>query len=103
MLDLADEGYLAAVDAQRSALEDSSLTPSAQIIAEMRDRGQSFAEFTLDVSRAHADYFRSLGLSADKEALFKHAAERSLQRTEELEQQAAPSFEDYLASYFDEI
>ena len=103
MLDLADEGYLAAVDAQRSALEDSSLTPSAQIIAEMRDRGQSFAEFTLDVSRAHADYFRSLGLSAEKEALFKHAAERSLQHTEELEQQAAPSFEDYLASYFDEI
>jgi glutamate--cysteine ligase len=103
LLDVADEGYVAAVDAQRAALQDPGLTPSAQILTELHDRGQSFSEFTLGVSKAHADYFRSLELSADKNELFTRAAERSLQRTGELEQSDESSFEDYLASYFDEI
>ena len=103
LLDLEDEGYVAAVDAQRAALQDPALTPSAQIVAEMRSRGQSFSEFTLDVSRTHADYFRELELPEEKEALFVRAAARSRQRTEELERAEEPSFEAYLASYFENI
>ncbi len=103
LLDVDAEGYVAAVDAQRDALQDPTLTPSAQILSEMRERGQSFLEFTLDVSRAHADYFRKLELPEEKEALFARMSEHSLQRTEELEQAEEPSFEDYLDSYFVDI
>ncbi len=103
LLDVNDEGYIAAADAQRDALTDPTLTPSAQILFEMRDRGQSFLEFTLDVSRAHADYFRGVGLPAKKEALFACVSERSLKQAEDLEKTKEPPFEDYLASYFEDI
>lgn len=103
ILDVDGEGYLAAVEAQRTALRDSSLTPSAQLVANIRESGQGFLDFTLDLSKAHAEYFRSLSLSPDKLALFTRAAERSLARAQALERRPDQSFEDYLAGYFGSI
>jgi glutamate--cysteine ligase len=103
ILDVEGEGYLAAVEAQRAALLDPQLTPSAQVLANVRERGQSFVEFTLDLSKAHADYFRRLRLPPEKMALFTGAAQRSLERAQALEQLAGPTFEDYLAGYFESL
>lgn len=103
LLEIDDEGYVAAVDLQRAVLEDSSLTPSAKIIADMRERQQGFAEFTLDVSRAHRDYFLGLELTAEKEALFSAASRRSLEQAKEMEQEDQPPFEEFLAGYFEQI
>jgi len=102
ILDIDGEGYLAAVEAQRAALWDSSLTPSAQLVDAIRESGQGFLDFTLDLSKAHADYFRSLSLSPEKLTLFTGAAERSLERAQALER-PDQSFEDYLTGYFGSI
>ncbi|MCZ6474886.1 MAG: glutamate--cysteine ligase, partial [Gammaproteobacteria bacterium] len=103
ILDADGEGYLAAVEAQRAALMEPRLTPSAQILEGIRDSDQSFLEFTLDLSKAHAEYFCQLRLSPEKTALFTTAAERSLERTQALEQLSGPTFEAYLASYFERL
>lgn len=103
ILDVDGEGYLAAVEAQRAALMEPKLTPSAQILEGIRDSDQSFLEFTLDLSKTHAEYFCQLRLSPEKMALFTTAAERSLERTQALEQSSGPTFEAYLASYFERL
>jgi glutamate--cysteine ligase len=103
ILDVEGEGYLAAVEAQRAALLEPELTPSAQILADIREKGQSFLEFTLDLSKTHAEYFRQLRLPPEKLALFTGHAERSLERAQALEHLPRPSFEEYLAAYFGKI
>ncbi len=103
MLDVEGEGYLAAVESQRAALVEPDLTPSARILEDLREQGQSFLEFTLDLSKAHADYFRHLRLPPEKMTLFTEQAERSLERALALEQASGPTFEDYLAGYFEKI
>ena len=103
ILDVEGEGYLAAVEAQRAALLEPELTPSAQILADIREKGQSFLEFTLDLSKTHAEYFRQLRLPAEKMALFTGHAERSLERAQALEHLPSPTFEEYLAGYFEKI
>ena len=103
VLDAGGQDYQVAVQAQRAALLDSSRTPSAQIIANLQSSSQSFFEFSLEVSTAHAEYFRNLGLSDEKAALFARAAEDSLERARLLEQKPEPPFEDYLERYFAKI
>ena len=103
MLDVEGEGYLAAVESQRAALVEPDLTPSARILEDLREQGQSFLEFTLDLSKAHAEYFRHLRLPPEKMTLFTEQAERSLERALALEQASGPTFEDYLAGYFGKI
>ena len=103
ILDVEGEGYLAAVEAQRAALLEPQLTPSAQVIEDIREKEQSFLEFTLDLSKAHAEYFCRLRLPPEKMALFTRAAQRSLDRAQSLEQQPGPTFEDYLSGYFESL
>ncbi len=91
------------MEAQRAALLEPELTPSAQILADIREKGQSFLEFTLDLSKTHADYFRQLRLPAEKMALFTGHAERSLECAQALEHLPSPTFEEYLAGYFEKI
>ena len=102
-LDSDNEGYVAAVDAQQQALLDPDATPSAQLVADMRDKGQSFVDYALAASTAHSEYFRSLRLPADKRSFFTAAAEQSLQRASALEAQDNVPFERYLEAYFGQI
>jgi glutamate--cysteine ligase len=103
VLDGEDQDCQLAVQAQRASLLDSSRTPSAQIIANLRSSGLSFFEFGLETSKTHAQYFQNLGLSEEKAALFGRAAEDSLERARLLEQRREPPFEIYLESYFAKI
>jgi len=103
LLDVGDEGYIAAVQAQRSVISDPSLTPSAQILDAMKAERVSFLELTLEVSRNYCGYFKSLSLSDEKEALFRRLAERSLEDTRRLEGEGGPPFDEYLARYFERV
>jgi len=104
MLDADDEGYREAVEQQRVAFEEPDATPSARMLAEMRDREQSFFEFSLDVSRAHQAYFRALPLDPDRLTQLRELAERSFGDAELLlEQSRQQPFDEYLASYLASI
>jgi glutamate--cysteine ligase len=103
LLDRGDpaRSYSASLELQAAKLEDPSLTPSARILAEMRDEGESFFSFALRMSRQHADYFAALPpMSAERRSEFEADVEQSLGAQRALEAAPPEPFEDYLARYF---
>jgi glutamate--cysteine ligase len=91
--------HAASLALQQAKLNDPSLTPSAQVLAELRERGESFAQFALRHSRVHAEYLRSQPLNAAEQATFSASVSESLEAQQRIEQEPAGSFEDFVAAY----
>jgi glutamate--cysteine ligase len=79
--------------------QDPSLTPSAQVLAAMAEHKESFAQFSLRQSQAHAEFFRSEPLAADEQAKFEELARTSLAAQAELEQNEVGDFDVFVGSY----
>ncbi len=88
-----------ALTAQRAKVQDPSLTPSAQVLARMTANQESFTEFSLRLSQAHADYFRSFTLSSEARAAFEAQAQASLAQQRDLEGQEVGEFDLFVAAY----
>lgn len=93
-----DQAHVEALALQQAKVDDPELTPSAQILKQLR-RGQSFTQFALQQSRQHAEYFRTQPLSAEHQADFEQAARQSLAEQAELEAQPASDFDAFVAAY----
>ncbi len=102
ILDGADSGsaYRDALKAQRAALLDPTLLPSAQILQRMRTAQQSFYDFALDLSAEHAAHFRANPPVESVTGQLRTMTEESLASQRTLEADESQSFEDYLARYF---
>ncbi|TBU97128.1 glutamate--cysteine ligase [Phytopseudomonas dryadis] len=100
LLDASQGGdaHRAALQAQRAKIDDASLTPSAQVLAQLQ-QGESFAAFALRQSKRHAEYFRQQPLSREQQAEFEEAAARSLQEQAELEAHEDGDFDSFAAAY----
>ena len=94
------QGHVEAVRHHARIVEDSSLTPSAALIAELRDKQLSLATYGLDLARRTRDYFLSLGadLNQHREALAAEADD-SLRRQAQMEASDELDFDEYLARY----
>ena len=93
--------YRTALEQQRLKIENVELTPSARLLAEMRQNGESFFEFARRMSKVHKDYF--LGLYPPNEqrlAAFSTAAADSLEAQRSIEAADKVDFDTYLAEYF---
>ena len=93
-----NEAHSHALQLQRAKIDDASLTPSAQVLAQLQ-QGESFSQFALRQSKQHADYFRSPPLSAEQQAAFEAAGARSLREQAELEAQEEGDFDSFAAAY----
>ena len=93
------EAHAQALAAQRAKVSDPALTPSAQVLAKMTENKQSFAEFSLQQSREHAEFFQSQPLSGEELASFQDRARRSLQEQAELERTEVGDFDVFVGSY----
>ncbi len=93
------DAYRDALQLQRRKVEDADLTPSARVLAELQARGESFRDFALRQSKAHAATFRSQPLTADEEAAFERMARQSLAEQAELEAAPAGDFDTFVAAY----
>jgi glutamate--cysteine ligase len=93
------DAHVASLTLQQAKLADPSLTPSAQVLAEMRAQGESFAQFALRHSRQHAAYLRSQPLSTAEQAAFSASVSESLAAQQRIEQEPAEPFEDFVAAY----
>jgi glutamate--cysteine ligase len=104
--ELLDEGdpakpYTAALAVQAAKVHDVSLTPSARLIAELRDTGESFFDLALRTSAMHKDYFLDLHPpDADRLAAFAAQAQESLQAAEAQARSPQEDFDVFLARYF---
>jgi len=104
--ELLDEGnpqkpYSAALSAQAAKLDDVALTPSARLVKEITETGESFFELALRTSTTHKNYF--LELHEPNQARLREFAEQAEESREIAEAMAsAPQkdFEAFLARYF---
>ncbi|MCG8369714.1 MAG: glutamate--cysteine ligase [Proteobacteria bacterium] len=96
-----DDSYAAAVGHQQLAVDEPGSTPSARIVAELRDTDSSFFEFALETARRHRDYFGSIApLRETQERLLTEEAAASVERQRTVEASDDISLDDYLQRYF---
>ena len=88
-----------ALDAQMAKVRDPSLTPSAQVLAAMAEHQESFTQFSMRQSQAHAEFFRREPLSTEDQARFEELARSSLAQQTELEQTEVGDFDVFVGSY----
>ena len=94
-----DDAHSKALDEQLAKVKDASLTPSAKVLASMVEHKESFSQFSMRQSLAHAEFFRSEPLSAEDQAAFEEKARSSLVQQTELEQHEVGDFDLFVASY----
>ena len=87
-----------ALQAQQAKVADPSLTPSAQVLAQLHE-GMSFTEFALGQSKLHAEYFRSQPLSHEQQAAFEASVAQSLKDQADLEAHEDGDFDSFAAAY----
>jgi len=99
-LDEDGEGYVAAIEAQREAVDDPAATPSGRLLDALRASGESFFEHVRGIADRHHEYFLALPIDAAREAELDALAAASLEEQAALEKSDALPFSEYLARYF---
>ena len=89
-----------AIDDQIGKVREAELTPSARMLAEMRDRGEGFYQFARRLLHQHQRYFLERQLSAETVAALDAKVEASLAEQARLEAQPQADFDQFLADYF---
>ena len=91
--------YADALAAQRAKLDQPDTTPSARLLAELKDGGLSFHDYSLALSRKHADALRAHPLPADVATAYQQAAAESAAEQLRLEQSDTEDFDTYVTRY----
>ncbi|HZJ95736.1 MAG TPA: glutamate--cysteine ligase [Thiopseudomonas sp.] len=84
---------------QVDKLNNPSLTPSAQVLASMREQQCSFSQFALKQSLQHLQTLSTPPLDASKAAHYAELARQSHQAQEEIEKQPQCSFDEFMADF----
>ncbi len=101
-LDSAHGGsaYQAALSAALAGLEDPDSLPSARVLAQMQRRhANSYVDFALSQSQAHAGTLRALPLPSEVAARFERMAQESLAEQRRIEAADKLDFESYRQQY----
>jgi glutamate--cysteine ligase len=96
----ATRPYTTALEQQRAKIDDVERTPSARLLTEMRQTGETFFQLALRMSKMHKDYF--LGLYPPNESRlgeFGAAAAESHEAQRAIEASDKTDFDTYLAQY----
>ena len=101
LLDQTEGGqaHVHALQTQADKLRDVALTPSATLLRDLRESGQSLHDFTLAQSQAHHQHWLDAALPPAIQAQMAEAAERSLAEQQALEASDTQSFDEYVADY----
>lgn len=95
----ANVDYASAVEAAGAAFEEPELTPSARLLAELRDNRSSFFEYVFALAKSHRAYFLSMPLADDAARSLDAAAEQSLLEAARAHLRDEVPFEEYLRRY----
>jgi glutamate--cysteine ligase len=93
-------GYGESLAAQRAKVADPELTPSARVLRELSERGESFHQLARRYTESHRAHFLSKSLSETRQAELDREAAASLERQAAIEAADDVDFETFLASYF---
>jgi glutamate--cysteine ligase len=95
-----DKPYQLALQQQLAMVDNPALTPSARILACMKENIQEFGCFAANTSALHKQYFMSQPLDAQARQKFEELAAASLKKQAEIEKSDTLNFDDYLSRYF---
>ncbi|HFE38085.1 MAG TPA: glutamate--cysteine ligase, partial [Gammaproteobacteria bacterium] len=79
---------------------DPDATPSAHMLAEMRENKEGFYAFSLRKSEEYLAYYKRRKLSPEREAFFRELSTESRARQREIEAGDRLGFDQFLADYF---
>jgi glutamate--cysteine ligase len=97
----ASRPYSQALAVQAAKLADVRLTPSARLMNELADTGESFFDLALRMSKTHKDYFLDLyPPNEERLAEFASQAQESLAKQAAIEAADKGTYEEYVARYF---
>jgi len=96
------ENYFSSVKSQIASVFDPDLTPSARMLAEMKENNEGFFHHAQRMSKHHYQYYKRHALSEDKTQFFEKLASESLAKQKQIEADDAISFDEYLQKYFSE-
>jgi len=88
-----------ALNCQRKKLNDPELTPSARILAQMREQSIPFFRFAMNASIAHSGYYADHPLRDVRLKEFENFATESITQQKAIEAAETESFEDFLGHY----
>ena len=92
--------YQTALDQQRAKIDDVERTPSARLLTEMRQSGESFFQLAQRMSKLHKDYFLDLYPPNERRlAELAEAAQESHDAQARMEAADKTGFDSYLAHY----
>ncbi len=94
--------YASVLREQLEVIADPDLTPSARMLAEMRERGEGFFHFARRMSQQHKAFFDEWKLSGERQDLFAAEARHSLERQAAMEDGEQIPFERFLEEYFNQ-
>ena len=92
--------FLSTWKLQSSKVDDVSLTPSAQILASMKDQQITFVEFSRRQSKHWYQYFLKRPLETNKQTLFAELAADSIVQQQAIEAADIINFDDYLQNFY---
>lgn len=95
-----DRPYTKALATQREIVNDPDRTPSAIMLAEMRETQEGFYSFARRMSEQHHRYFSNGPLSQQRVYFFTEAAAQSHRKQREMEAADRLSFEAYMERYY---
>jgi glutamate--cysteine ligase len=101
LLDGGSDGpHAASLRRQREKIDHPDLTPSARMLAEMRERGEGFFALAWRWSETHRQTFRDTRLDPEQSVLFERLAAESIARQNEIEASDEVDFDTFLSDYF---
>lgn len=89
-----------ACEQQQKKLDGEIKLPSAQILDDMAQNGNSYFALAMAQSKRHQHTINSSPLSSERQQYFEEHAKASLQKQKEIEQGDEVDFETFLANYY---
>jgi glutamate--cysteine ligase len=104
LLDQANycENYFSSVKSQIASVFDPDLTPSARMLAEMREHKEGFFHYAHRMSEHHYQYYKNHPLSDEKIRFFENMASASIAQQIQIESNDSITFDEYLKNYFND-
>lgn len=105
LLDKANGGdqHMQALQLQRDKVANVELTPSAMVLAALREKKCSFVQLSLDQSLEHANRMRNTPLEPEVLQRYLQLAKDSIAKQKELEQSDSISFDEYMEEFYNSL
>jgi glutamate--cysteine ligase len=93
--------YSQAVIREQAKLENSELTPSAQLVDLVKQEGMSFSEYSLDTAKRYRESVLAKDYEIFDEKYFVDCAKKSHQEQRNIEDGDTVGFDQFLTEYFE--